>query len=77
MGALSSTAAEARGGGAIAVGVISGLAAGALLGAAVSEAHAAPAYGYGDARPVPVYGYEDAQRCSTRSRWLVPTRSRR
>ena len=60
VGALSSTAAEARGGGAIAAGVIGGLAAGALLGAAVSEAHAAPAYGYGYARPAPVYGYEEA-----------------
>ena len=55
VGALGSTAAEARGGGAIAAGVIGGLAAGALLGAAVSEAHAAPAYGYGYARPAPVY----------------------
>lgn len=60
VGALSSTAAEARGGGAIAAGVIGGLAAGALLGAAISEAHAAPTYGYGYARRAPVYGYEDA-----------------
>src|ERR1700712_4942767 len=59
-GALGSTAAEARGGGAIAAGVIGGLAAGALLGAAVSEAHAGPAYDYGYDRPAPVYGYEDA-----------------
>lgn len=60
VGALGSSAAEARGGGAIAAGVIGGLAAGALLGAAVSEAHAAPAYGYGYDRPAPVYGYDDA-----------------
>ncbi len=33
------------------------LAAGALLGAAISEAHAEPAYGYGYARPAPAYGY--------------------
>lgn len=56
-GALGTTNAEARGGGAIAAGLIGGLAAGALLGAAVSEAHQAPAYGYGYARPAPVYGY--------------------
>ena len=49
--ALAPSAAEARGGGAVAAGLIGGLAAGALLGAAVSEAHAAPAYGYG----VPAY----------------------
>lgn len=50
LGVLTSSAAEARGGGgAVAAGLIGGLAAGALLGAAVSEAHAAPAYGY--ARP--------------------------
>lgn len=58
VGALGSTTAEARGGGAIAAGVIGGLAAGALLGAAVSEAHAAPAYGY--AHSTPVYDDEDA-----------------
>lgn len=50
LGVLTSSAAEARGGGgALAAGIIGGLAAGALLGAAVSDAHAAPAYGY--ARP--------------------------
>lgn len=44
-GTLASSAAEARGGGAIAAGIIGGLAAGALIGAA-TQAHAAPAYGY-------------------------------
>jgi hypothetical protein len=43
---LVSTQAEARGGGAIAAGIIGGLAAGALIGAA-TQAHAAPGYGYG------------------------------
>lgn len=46
MGALTSSAAEARGGGAVAAGLIGGLAAGALLGAAISDAQAAPGYGY-------------------------------
>lgn len=55
---FGTTAAEARGGGALAAGLIGGLAAGALLGAAAAEAHAAPAYGYGD--PAPAYGYADA-----------------
>ena len=50
-GSLASTHAEARGGGALAAGLIGGLAAGALIGAA-TQAHAAPAYGYG-------YGYAD------------------
>lgn len=50
-GTLASSTAEARGGGAIAAGIIGGLAAGALIGAA-TQAHAAPAYGYG-------YGYAD------------------
>lgn len=50
-GTLASSAAEARGGGAIAAGLIGGLAAGALIGAA-TQAHAGPAYGYGD----PGYG---------------------
>jgi len=59
VGALGTPKAEARGGGAVAAGVIGGLAAGALLGAAISDAHAAPAYGYGYSRPAPVYGYED------------------
>ncbi|WP_267355358.1 MULTISPECIES: hypothetical protein [unclassified Methylobacterium] len=45
VGTLASSAAEARGGGAIAAGIIGGLAAGALIGAA-TQAHAAPAYGY-------------------------------
>ncbi|WP_204278046.1 hypothetical protein, partial [Escherichia coli] len=44
---MTNSAAQARDGGAIAAGVIGGLAAGALLGAAVSESRAAPAYGYG------------------------------
>ncbi|TXN39183.1 hypothetical protein FV232_05625 [Methylobacterium sp. WL30] len=52
---FGTTAAEARGGGALAAGLIGGLAAGALLGAAAAEAHAAPAYGYADARPVVRY----------------------
>ncbi|WP_336488915.1 hypothetical protein [Methylobacterium nigriterrae] len=66
LGALASSAAEARGGGAVAAGLIGGLAAGALIGAAMSEAHAAPAYGYALAygyAPVrtyrPVRAYED------------------
>lgn len=59
VGALGTPQAKARGGGgAVAAGLIGGLAAGALLGAAVSEAHAAPAYGYGYGRPAPAYGYE-------------------
>ena len=53
VGLLGAPKAEARGGGAIAAGVIGGLAAGALLGAALSDAHAAPAYGYGRLAPVP------------------------
>ncbi|MCJ2123226.1 hypothetical protein [Methylobacterium sp. J-077] len=71
-GTLASTAAEARGGGAVAAGIIGGLAAGVLIGAA---AQAAPAYGhsygtpydgYGPTpvvvRPRPVYGaYEDGE----------------
>jgi hypothetical protein len=52
-GSLASTQAEARGGGAIAAGIIGGLAAGALI-AAATQAHAAP--GYGDAD----YGYAPA-----------------
>jgi hypothetical protein len=55
--ASTSTTAEARyRGGAIAAGVIGGLAAGALIGAAASSAYAAPYgyYGYGYA---PAYGY--------------------
>ena len=54
-GSLASTTAEARGGGAIAAGIIGGLAAGALIGAA-TQAHAAPGYGYGEAD----YGYGPA-----------------
>ena len=56
-GTLASSTAEARGGGAVAAGIIGGLAAGALIGAA-TQAHAAPAYGYGyggyDYAPAPV-----------------------
>ncbi|MCJ2039748.1 hypothetical protein MKK55_12460 [Methylobacterium sp. J-059] len=52
---FGTTAAEARGGGALVAGLIGGLAAGALLGAAAAEAHAAPAYGYADAPPVVRY----------------------
>jgi hypothetical protein len=53
VGALASTGAEARwrggGGGAVAAGVIGGLAAGAALGAATSDyGYARPAYGYDD-----------------------------
>ncbi len=36
--------------------MIGGLAAGALLGAAISDAHAAPAYGYSYG---PAYGYDN------------------
>ena len=43
-------------GGAVAAGVIGGLAAGALIGAAASSAYAAPAYGY-DYGYAPAYGY--------------------
>ncbi len=59
VGTLGAPQAQARGGGAIAAGVIGGLAAGALLGAAISDAHAAPGYGYEDGyrRPAPAYGY--------------------
>lgn len=57
VGTLGAPQAQARGGGAIAAGVIGGLAAGALLGAAISDAHAEPAYGYSYGRPAPVYGY--------------------
>ncbi|KOX51627.1 MULTISPECIES: hypothetical protein [Methylobacterium] len=77
-GSLASTTAEARGGGAIAAGIIGGLAAGALIGAA-TQAHAAPGYGYGYAdygyapapvavRPAPVYRVyeEDAPVYATR-----------
>lgn len=58
-GSLGAPQAQARGGGAVAAGVIGGLAAGALLGAAISEAHSEPVYGYGYgyARPAPAYGY--------------------
>ena len=56
-GTLASPTAEARGGGALAAGIIGGLAAGALIGAA-TQAHAAPSYGYGyadyDYAPAPV-----------------------
>lgn len=55
VGALCSTDTQARDrGAAIAAGVIGGLAAGALVGAATSNAYAAPAYGYN----YPAYGYE-------------------
>ncbi|GJE27157.1 hypothetical protein [Methylobacterium organophilum] len=64
VGVLTSSAAEARGGGALAAGIIGGLAAGALLGAVAAEAHPGPAYGaYGrpyDVEAAPVDGpYED------------------
>lgn len=58
-GTLASTQAEARGGGAIAAGIIGGLAAGALIGAA-TQAHAAPGYGYGYAGYGYGYGYAPA-----------------
>jgi hypothetical protein len=77
-GTLASSTAEARGGGAIAAGIIGGLAAGALIGAA-TQAHAAPAYGYGYSdygyapapvvvRPAPAYRVyeEDAPAYATR-----------
>jgi hypothetical protein len=60
--AASTTDAEARwrghrgGGGAVAAGVIGGLAAGALIGAAASNAYAYPSYGYGYGY-APAYGY--------------------
>jgi len=57
VGTLGAPQAQARGGGAVAAGVIGGLAAGALLGAAISDAHAAPAYGYGYGYSRPAYGY--------------------
>ena len=51
VGSLAATDAEARyrrhHGGAVAAGVLGGLAASALIGAAASNAYAAPAYGYG------------------------------
>ncbi len=71
----ASTDAEARwrggwghrhhGGGAVAAGVIGGLAAGALIGAAASNAYAYPAYDYGYApvaygHPVRAYSYAPA-----------------
>ena len=55
-GTLTAPAAEARGGGALAAGIIGGLAAGALIGAA-TKAHAAPSYGYG----YPDHGYAPAR----------------
>jgi hypothetical protein len=62
-GSVAATEAKAqnrRRGGAIAAGVIGGLAAGALIGAA-SNAYAAPGYGYGSAPYgygyAPAYGY--------------------
>ncbi len=66
VGAFTADDAEARHrrghGAAVAAGVIGGLAAGALIGAAASNAYAAPAYGYGpvvaddyDYAPAPVY----------------------
>jgi len=81
-GTLASTTAEARGGGAIAAGIIGGLAAGALIGAA-TQAHAAPGYGYGDAdygyapapvvvRPAPVYRvYEEEAPVSVAGRTVT------
>ena len=65
VGTLGAPEAQARGGGAIAAGVIGGLAAGALLGAAISDAHAAPAYGYG-------YGYDEGYRHPARSYGYAP-----
>ena len=57
-GTFGAPQAQARGGGAVAAGVIGGLAAGALLGAAISDSHAAPAYGgYGYGYSRPAYGY--------------------
>jgi hypothetical protein len=67
-GSVAATEAEAqnrRRGGAIAAGVIGGLAAGALIGAA-SNAYAAPAYSYGYSpygyAPAYGYGYAPATR---------------
>nr|NKR04457.1 hypothetical protein [Escherichia coli] len=77
-GTLASSAAEARGGGALAAGIIGGVAAGGRIGAA-SQGRAAPAYGcgyggYDDApgrvvvRPAPAYRVyeEDAPVYATR-----------
>ena len=60
LGSLHATQAEARDGRnarAVAAGVVGGLVAGALIGAATSNAYAAPAYGYAYA---PAYGYDYA-----------------
>lgn len=61
MGTFGAPEAQARGqGGALVAGVIGGLAAGALLGGAISEARDAPAYGDGYGRPEPRYVDDDA-----------------
>lgn len=65
VGTLGAPQAQARDGGAIAAGVIGGLAAGALLGAAVSNAQAEPAYGYGYGYRQPAYEYAPPRRVRT------------
>ncbi|MFN4011612.1 MAG: hypothetical protein ACK4K8_16805 [Pannonibacter sp.] len=47
--------AQSRRGAAVAAGIIGGLAAGAIIGSAVSGAHAAPVYGYRSHGYVPGY----------------------
>jgi hypothetical protein len=62
---LGATDAEARGrrghGGAVAAGVIGGLAVGALIGAAASSAYAAPSYSYGHTYAPFGYDYAPAR----------------
>ncbi|WP_245504218.1 hypothetical protein [Lichenihabitans psoromatis] len=56
---VSTAPASARDGGAIAAGVIGGLALGAIAGSAASNSgygYGAPAYGYAPPPPQPVYG---------------------
>ena len=48
--------AQARDGGAIAAGVVGGLALGAIAGSAAANAGPGYGYGYGYAQPAPVYG---------------------
>ena len=57
-GAIGSTGVQAGDrGAALAAGLIGGVAAGAILGAAASNAYAAPAYGYNYPAYGPEYGY--------------------
>ena len=52
---FSSSAEAGDRGGAIAAGVIGGLAVGAIAGAAIADSQRRPAYAYGDYEYVPVY----------------------